>query len=287
MVEEADGPEDELLHPGEWDITGPAVEPANETERAAVQAVAQYDASWETGDCDAYMHSTTDRWRAALYIEDCDTFAQVFASLGDSDDEVTPALIRSTGTDSFTIGVVNTMQIDPESLPAEPTGPSAWRSLASYHVQQTDGEWRVDEVHDLDDGREEWELAPGEEAESDFTLSQWEAGIVGGDCTAFLASTTEQFRIRNELNDCAALDALLQERGEYCDMSMEVVDSYYQTKWDSHHDEIITTVEQTCLYLEDAEGNKLDTPEPGDPEEVEFHLAYDWDAGRWLIDNVG
>ena len=286
-MEEADEPTDDLLHPGDWDITGPAVVPANEAERAAVQAVELYESSWETPDCDAYMQSTTPRWRAALYIEECDVFAQVSASLGDSGDELKPALIKSTGPTSFTIGVVNTIPIDPESLPEGAVGPTAWRTLASYHVKQTSGEWRVEEVHDLDDGREEWELAPGEEAEADLTLSQWEAAIVGGDCDALVASTTEDFRIRNDLNDCTALQATIQERDVYCDLSIEAVDTYYQTKWDTHHDEIIATVEETCLYLQDADGDVLDPPERGDPTEVEFHLSYDWDASRWLIDNVG
>jgi hypothetical protein len=70
-------------------------------------------------------------------------------------------------------------------------------------------------------------------------------------------------------------------------MTMEPVDSYYRTLWDTHHDEIIATVEQTCLYLQDEDGNALNPPEEGEPEEVEFHLVYDWDSGRWLIDNVG
>lgn len=284
-AEEADEA-DSLLHPEEWDLVGPAVEPANETERAAVAAVELYEQAWETGDCDAYMRSTTTTWRGALYIEDCEAFAQVSASLEDQEDELKLALIASTGEKSFTIGVVNTIQVDPASLPVDSPGISAWRTLASYHVEQTDGEWRVEEIHDLDDGREEWELAPGERAESDLTLSQWEKAIIGADCDALVASTTEQFRTRNEL-DCAGLQTLVQERGEYCEMSMEHVDSYYQTKWDSHHDEIITTVEETCLYLVDAEGNALDPPEEGTPEKVEFHLVYDWDAGRWVIDNVG
>jgi hypothetical protein len=285
-AEEEDEVDDGLLYPGEWDLVGPAVEPANETERAAVAAVELYEQAWESEDCDAYMQSTTSTWRGALYIEDCEAFAQVSASLEDQEDELKPALIKSTGANSFTIGVVNTIQVDPASLPGDAPEISAWRTLASYHVEQTDGEWRVEEIHDLDDGREEWELAPGERAESDVTLSQWEKAIIGGDCDALGASTTEQFRTRNEL-DCAGLQAVIQERSEYCEMSMEHVDSYYHTKWDSHHDEIITTAEETCLYLVDADGNALDPPEEGAAEKVEFHLVYDGDAGRWLIDNVG
>lgn len=287
VAEEAEEPDDGLLHPGDWDITGPAVEPADEAEQGAVAVVHAYDTAWETADCDAYMNATSPRWREALYIEDCETFAQVAASIEDSADEVTAALIKRTGPKNYIVGVVYTMPVTEGPLVEGATEPPVWRSLASFHVRERGGQWQVDEVHDLEDGREEWEMAPGERSESDRTLAQWEAAIVGGDCDALFASTTENFRSRSELVDCAALQAFIQERAVYCDLSVEPVESHYQTKWDSHHDEIIATVAETCLYVQDADGNALDPPQKGDPTEVEFHLVYDWDAGRWLIDNVG
>ncbi|KQZ84929.1 hypothetical protein ASD56_00635 [Microbacterium sp. Root166] len=279
--------EDGLLYPEDWDIAGPAVEPANDEEQAALAAVEMYEKAWESEDCEDYLTSTSAAWREALNIVDCDTFWRVSASLEGADDELKPALITSTGSRNYTIGVVMTMPVDPDSLPGDDPGISEWRSLASYHVRQSGGEWLVEAVHDLDDGREENEMAPGERAESDRTLAQWEEAIVGGNCEALMASTTEGFRDGSGLTDCAALQSWIQERAEWCDMTMEPVDTYYRTLWDMHHDEIIATVEQTCLYLQDEDGNTLDPPEEGEPEEVEFHLVFDWDTGRWLLNNVG
>jgi hypothetical protein len=283
---EDEEPVDELLHPGEWDMTGPAIEPATDEERAAVAAFELYESSWEERDCDAYMESTTTSWRETLSIDDCNRFDQVSATLDGGDDVLTVALIKPTGEGRFTLGVVNTMPIEGEAAEGLGDDP-VWRSLSSYHVRESQGEWRVDEVHDLEDGREEWQLAPSEEAEAAATISRWEDAIVGGDCDALLASTTAGFREGAGLADCAALQASIDERSVYCDMSMELIDSYYQTLWDMHHQEIIATVEESCLYLQDEDGNTLDPPEEGEPWPVEFHLVYDWDAGTWLIDNVG
>jgi hypothetical protein len=195
-ADEAEGaePEDDLLHPEDWDIVGPAVEPANDDERAALAAVDLYEQSWESGKCDDYMAAASLEWREALYIADCETFAQVFASLEGSDDELKPALIKATGPRSYTIGVVLTMQVDPEALPGDDPGISEWRTVASYHVRKSGDNWRVEEVHDLDDGREEGEMAPGEEAESERTLAQWEEAIVGGNCGPTVPHCRHGFR---------------------------------------------------------------------------------------------
>lgn len=50
------------------------VEPTNDAERGAVDAVYEFDEAWQTADCDLFLGVTTERLREIVQIKDCGTF---------------------------------------------------------------------------------------------------------------------------------------------------------------------------------------------------------------------
>ena len=76
-----------------------AVEPTNDDERGAVEAVYQFDEAWQTADCDLFLGVTTERLREIVQIKDCATFAGQSEAFTEwySDYEIVVTGIRGPG----------------------------------------------------------------------------------------------------------------------------------------------------------------------------------------------
>jgi hypothetical protein len=85
--------------------------PADADQQAAVAAVELYDDAWQDGDCEAYVASTTEGFRAASGLTDCSAFeseAEAFGSaVEDYEVEVTDVRLEEdaivvTTTETYT-----------------------------------------------------------------------------------------------------------------------------------------------------------------------------------------
>lgn len=114
-------------------------------EQAAVRAVELYDEAWREGDCEKYLEATTETFRSANGIPDCETFegaAEGFAgsvqnyevTIGDVDREEGRVVVETTETyDSL---------FDAEGQELETPLPVSEEWV--YTVLPVDGAWVID-----------------------------------------------------------------------------------------------------------------------------------------------
>lgn len=121
-------------------------DPQGDAQIAAVEAVEQYDEAWVEVDCDKYFASTTESFRTALDLPDCDAFD---AAAGDfaatvSDYEITVVGITQDSDTAITVTTVETY----ESFFTEDGQPSddavAYEDGYVYHLVPSEGGWAID-----------------------------------------------------------------------------------------------------------------------------------------------
>ncbi|MDY0908865.1 DUF2510 domain-containing protein [Microbacterium sp. CFBP9034] len=96
------------------------------------------------------------------------------------------------------------------------------------------------------------------------------------DCDAYVASTTEDFRVNSQLPDC---DSFVSTATEF---SASVTDYVVTvTEIENFGDSILVTTTETFESLFDEEGNPLDTPTA---DEVQYEYTVVSADGDWVID---
>jgi hypothetical protein len=117
----------------------------SDDERSAVAAVELYDDAWQNADCDAFMSSTTDRFRTESGLADCAAFEAEAALFDDNFDgyEVTIDDVVSEG-DEITVTTTESYLalVDDQGNPVEEAAPGA--TVYHYTVVAVDGDWAID-----------------------------------------------------------------------------------------------------------------------------------------------
>lgn len=99
------------------------VEPGNDEERGAVEAVYEFDEAWQTADCDLFLGVTTERLREIVQIKDCGTFTGQSEAFTEwySDYEIVVTDIRGPGYE-YTVATQESYiaHFDQDGEPLEP-----------------------------------------------------------------------------------------------------------------------------------------------------------------------
>jgi len=126
-----------------------SVPPTSADMEAAASSVERYNDAWMSGDCEAYMATTTEDFREATEITNCDTFAvesRIFASGIDDyvttigDVEAIGNSIAVSATESYT------SQFDAEGSRTDE--PQEYEDRYEYIVVRSDGGWAIDNYYD-------------------------------------------------------------------------------------------------------------------------------------------
>jgi hypothetical protein len=127
------------------------VQPSGAGEEAAVAAVELYDDAWQNVDCDAYMGSTSEEFRADFGYEDCETFesdASEFAA-GVQDYVVTVTDIQSGENEILVTTTETGNAVFGEDGALDEPEPQEWEY--EYTVIDVGGDWVIDGLDDLND----------------------------------------------------------------------------------------------------------------------------------------
>ncbi|MDZ8276842.1 DUF2510 domain-containing protein [Microbacterium aquimaris] len=116
-------------------------------EQAAVVTVQTYDDAWRTGDCDAYVASTTDAFREYLGIPDCEDFQISAAEFGatTSEYELTVTDIDSSG-DEIVLQTQETYMSSVDETGSPLPEPQPARDDYTYVLVSENGSWLIDDV---------------------------------------------------------------------------------------------------------------------------------------------
>ena len=115
--------------------------------QAAVDTVNRHNSSWLTGDCDAYVATTTEQFRSVIMlVPDCETFdteSRLFAGRVDGyettigDIEVVGSALVVSTTETYTSGY------DYDGNPTEE--PMAYEERYEYILVSENGRWVIDD----------------------------------------------------------------------------------------------------------------------------------------------
>lgn len=121
--------------------------PSDADRQAAVDAVNRHNASWLTGDCDAYLATTTEQFRSAvMLVPDCESFdteSRLFAGQVDGyettigDVEVVGSAVVVSTTETYTSGY------DVDGNPTDE--PVAYEDRYEYILVSENGRWVIDD----------------------------------------------------------------------------------------------------------------------------------------------
>ena len=141
-------PEDHAGDPSEGASTAaPAESPTYANEQAAIAAVNLYNQAWLTQDCDSYLASTTETFRAMVNVVDCATFEGDSAGYGGTND-VSSTTIRDVQTQLTAIAVSATESYTDyyEDDDGNPTI-ILDEHRVEYYLVNADGTWRIDDAY--------------------------------------------------------------------------------------------------------------------------------------------
>lgn len=127
--------------------SGSAGGAASADERAAVDAVELYDDAWATADCEKFQQATTETFRQALQLTECDQFTASSQGFTDTvDDYALTVSSVETGEDQITVETREsfTTLTDEEGNPVEQ--PVAYEEFYSYVVVPSEGGWAINQV---------------------------------------------------------------------------------------------------------------------------------------------
>lgn len=125
--------------------SGGGASASSDDERAAVAAVELYDDAWQNADCDAFLASTTEQFRADSGFGDCDSFLSEAALFDENFDDYEVAIDEVASSDDEII--VSTTEsyvalIDENGEPADPPAPGS--TIYHYTVVPSGGGWAID-----------------------------------------------------------------------------------------------------------------------------------------------
>jgi hypothetical protein len=121
------------------------VQPDGADQQAAVAAIELYDDAWQDADCDAYMASTTEQYRAAQGAPDCDAFVQSATefSVGVEDYEVVVTKITQED-DAIIVSTTESYDalLDDDGAPLDEPTPDSVDYV--YTVVPSGDSWAID-----------------------------------------------------------------------------------------------------------------------------------------------
>lgn len=121
-------------------------------DEAAVAAVELYDDAWQNVDCEAYLASTSEGFRAETQLEDCEAFEETASGFSASvqDYAVTITGIEADGA-AIVVSTTETGNalFDEEGAPLAEPEAQQWEY--EYTVIDLDGAWVIDDLDDLND----------------------------------------------------------------------------------------------------------------------------------------
>jgi hypothetical protein len=137
-----------LLLQSVGEATGSSDPPTTADKQAAGNSVERYNEAWMSGDCEAYMATTTEDFRGSMEITNCETFAvesRVFAS--GVDDYVTTIGDVETVGNSIAVSATEsyTSQFDAEGNRTDE--PQEYEDHYEYIVVRSDGGWAIDNFY--------------------------------------------------------------------------------------------------------------------------------------------
>lgn len=116
-------------------------------EQAAVQAVKDWDTAWREGDCDLYMSSTTENFRANYGIVDCAQFDIDSQQFNDALDDYQQTVGAVEGDrETLTIDTVETYTSIFDADGNQLEAPVAYEDNWEYVVIRTESGWAIDAV---------------------------------------------------------------------------------------------------------------------------------------------
>lgn len=124
---------------------------SNADEQAAVDAVQLFDRAYRTADCDAFMASTTEDFRDAADVTDCDAFASVAGDFNDAfDDYLTSVTSVEQDAESISVRTSETFTSIYDEDGNETDEPQGYEADYEYVVVPVDGGWAIDDFSSAD-----------------------------------------------------------------------------------------------------------------------------------------
>lgn len=124
-----------------------AVDPANDEERAAIEAVELYDRAWDTADCEAYFEATTEEFRATQGATDCAEFNDLVTSFNATTSDY---VLLITDIDEANGGIIVATDetylsaFDAQGNPADP--PAEILDEYEYTLVPAGQSWAIDNI---------------------------------------------------------------------------------------------------------------------------------------------
>lgn len=118
---------------------------SDDDQRAAVTAVTLYDEAWDTADCDKFLTATTENFRTAIQVPDCETFVEASSEFTDTTDEYEIRVTEvETDGDEIIVDTVETYTslFDESGNPVET--PVPFEERYAYTVVPSDGGWAIE-----------------------------------------------------------------------------------------------------------------------------------------------
>lgn len=258
-------------------------EVTEEEQEAVTRMLVDWRAAYTAGDCDALLASTTAGYREEMGWTDCPAFQQHIADqnaycpmdVHQEDIRSHTAVDDHVGEIMLDVVEVCTLQTDEFGEPIDP--PYEAGAPYRYHLVNEDGEWRIAEG---DNGAAaEDEPSNENERAAVETIRSYNQAWVDADCDAYMATTTESFRIDLNVNGCAGFAPAARSYSEG-------VANFENTPTDIERPSMQAMeikVHETYDSLTDVDGQPLEEPFLIDEYWVYTLLLVD---GAWVISEV-
>lgn len=130
--------------------SGPeGVAPSGPDEEAAVAAVQLYDDAWQNVDCEAFVASTSEDFRAGSGLEECTAFQETASTFAAGvDDYVVTVTDIESDDGAIVVSTTETYNalLDDDGAPLD--SPQAQQVEYEYTVIDVDGDWVIDFLDD-------------------------------------------------------------------------------------------------------------------------------------------
>ena len=249
-------------------------------QQAVARMLVDWRAAYTAGDCDALLASTTAGYREEMGWTDCPTFQQFISDqnaycpmdVHQEDIRSHTAVDSHVGEIMLDVVQVCTLDTDEFGEPIDP--PYEAGAPYRYHLVEEDGDWRIAEG---DNGAAaEDEPANENERAAVDAIRGYNQAWVEADCDAYMATTTESFRVALNVNGCAGFAPAARGYSEG-------VANFENTPTDIERPSLQSMqikVHETYDSLTDVDGQPLEEPFLVDEYWVYTLLLVD---GAWVI----
>ncbi|MGX5772940.1 hypothetical protein ACWKWN_19555 [Microbacterium trichothecenolyticum] len=258
-------------------------EVTEDEQDAVTRMLVDWRAAYTAGDCDALLASTTAGYREEMGWTDCPVFQQYIADqnawcpmdVRQEDIRARTVVDDHVGEIMLDVVEVCTLETDESGEPIVP--PYEAGAPYRYHLVSEDGEWRIAEGDNAAAAEDE----PSNENERAAveTIRDYNQAWIDADCDAYMATTTESFRIGLNVNGCAGFAPAARSYAEG-------VANFAHTPTDIERpsmDIMEIKVHETYDSLTDADGRPLEEPYVVDEYWVYTLRLVD---GAWIISDV-